>query len=115
MDCGLAAIDPGRPHAWIVVQEGSATRELVLHVGELTAGAAGTDVIAPAHAQPHTVALRHDDRGRDDLDVELVDLAGLERLLLVVGMVGPERQGELLVELAMRGAQPGVADWGGVV
>src|SRR5947207_15707601 len=41
MDRGLAAIDRDRPVARVVVQEGSATRELVLHVGELTAGAAG--------------------------------------------------------------------------
>jgi len=112
MDRGLAAVDRHRPVARIVMQERAAAGELVLHVGEPAAGAAGIDVVAPAHGQSHAVALRHDDAGRDDLDVELIDPAGFERLLLVVGVIGAERQGELLVELAMRGAQPALSDRG---
>src|SRR5260370_10633186 len=71
MDRGLAAVDRHRPVARIVVQERAAAGELVLHVGEPAAGAAGIDVVAPAYGKSHSVALRHDDAGRDGLDVVL--------------------------------------------
>src|SRR6266849_9255543 len=107
-----AAVDRNRPVTRVVVEEWAAARELVLHVGEPAPGAAGIDIIAPAHAQSHAVTLGHDDARRDDLHVELVNLTRLQRLFLVVGVVRAERQSELLVELAMRGAQPALPDWG---
>ena len=51
----------------------------------------------------------HHDRGRPDLDVELHNLAELQRLLVIVRVIGPVGRRELLVELAMRGAQPALA------
>src|SRR6516225_9088878 len=96
--------------ARIVVQEGPAAGELVLHVGKPPARAARVDVIAPADAQPNAVALRHHDTGRDDLDVELIDRARVERLLFIVRVIGPERQRHFLVELAVRGAEPALPD-----
>src|SRR5262249_57799466 len=94
----------------IVVQEGPAAGELVLHVGKPPARAAGVDVIAPADAQPDAVALRHHDTGRDDLDVELIDRARVERLLFIVRVIGPEQERQFLVELAVRGAEPALPD-----
>ncbi len=50
------------------------------------------DVIPTSHAQPDAVTLRHDDAGRPDLHVKVIDLARLERLLLVAGVIGPLEQ-----------------------
>ncbi len=58
----------------------------------------------------NAVARRHDDAGRPDLDVELVDLSGRERLLLVVRMVRPVGQRARRIELAVRRAQPALRD-----
>src|SRR5262249_57938326 len=82
------AVDLEWAVARIVVQEGPAAGELVLHVGKPSARAAGVDVIVPADAQPDAVALRHHDTGRDDLDVELIDRARVERLLFIVRVIG---------------------------
>src|SRR5665213_2121296 len=112
MDGGLAAVDLQRAVAWVVVQEGAIAGEFVLHIGELTAGAAGIDIVAPPHTQTHAISLRHRDTGRNDFDIEFVDLAGLEWLLLVVAVIRPERQRKLFVELAMRGPQPALSDCG---
>ena len=54
-------------------------------------------VVLAAHRKRDPVAGRGDDRGRPQLDVELGDLARLERLLLVVRVIGPVGQGQLLV------------------
>ena len=56
------------------------------------------------------IARRHHDAGRPDLDVQLVHLAGRERLPLVVGVIRPVGQRQLRVELAVRGAQPALRD-----
>ena len=77
MNRRLPAVDLQRPVARVIMQEGPVAGELVLHVGELAAGAAGIDVVAAANGQRDTVAFRHVDAGGNDLDVEFVDLAGL--------------------------------------
>ena len=56
-------------------------------------------VVASAHREADAVAGRDHDRRGPDLDVELVDLTGSERLLLVVRVVGAIRKRELRVEL----------------
>ena len=62
---------------------------------------AGIFVIAPAYRQSDAMAGGYDDAGRPDLDVQLVDLAGLQRLLLVVRVVRAVRQRERRVELSL--------------
>src|SRR5215471_2503966 len=109
---GLAAVDRHRAVARIVVQERAVAGDLVLHVGEPAARAARIDVVAPANAEADAKTLRHRDRGRHDLDLDLIDLAGPERLLLLMRVIRPVRQRQRLVEFAMRGAQPALADRG---
>src|SRR6266849_291264 len=67
-------------------------------------------VVLAAHAQADAVALRHHDRGRPDLDVELDRFAGGERPFLVVAVPGPIGQALFAIELAVRGAQPAEPD-----
>src|SRR5690349_7903140 len=100
MQAGGAAEDRRRPVARIVVQERPAAGELVLEVRQLAAAWAGIDVVLAADREPDAMALRHHDRGRPDLDVELDHLAFLERLLLIVGVIRPVWPRQLLVELA---------------
>src|SRR6516225_11094680 len=52
------------------------------------------------------IAFRYDDGRRYDLDVETVDFARSQRLLLVMGMIRAKWQCELSIKLAMRCAQP---------
>src|SRR5262245_9664880 len=106
MQRGDAGEDRRRAVLWIVMQERSAAGQLVLEVRELAAARAGLVIVLAADRQPEAVALRYHDRGRPDLDVELDHLAFLERLLLVMAVIGPPRPRELFVALAMRGAQP---------
>src|SRR5262245_38782058 len=112
MQAGDAAKDVRRPVAGVVVQEWSAARELVLEVRQLAPARTAIDVVLAADAQADTATGRNHDRGRPDLDVELRHLALLERLRLVVAVVGPVGRGEFLVELAVRGAQPSLTDRG---
>src|SRR5262249_41884823 len=65
-----------------------------------------------ADREADAVAGRNHDGGRPDLDVELYHLALLERLRAVMAVVGAIGSGELPVELAVRGAQPALADRG---
>src|SRR5262245_35430834 len=106
MQRGDAVEDLWRPVLRIVMKERPASRELVLEVRELAAARAGIDVVLAADREPDAMTLRHHDRGRPDLDVELDHLALLERLLLVVAVVGTPGRRELLVDLAMRRPQP---------
>src|SRR5436309_11980442 len=105
MQRGRAAEDRGRPVTRVVMQERPAASELVLEVRELAAARARVDVVLAADRQSDAMASRHHDRGRPDLDVELDHLALPERLLLIVGVVGPIWLRQSPVELAMRGAQ----------
>src|SRR5690606_38739378 len=63
---------------------------------------AGEYVVLSAHRQREPVPRRHDDAGRPDLDVDLVDFARGELLFLVVCVIGTIRQRQLRIELAMR-------------
>src|SRR5262245_39224066 len=72
-----AAINFQPPIARIIVQKGPVACELVLHVREPAAGSAGIHIVAAAYGQCDTMTLRHDDTGRNDFDIELVDLSGL--------------------------------------
>src|SRR5215510_13951316 len=105
MQAGRAAEDRRRPVARIVMQERPAAGELVLEIRELAAARACIDVVLAADRQPDAMALRHQNRGWPDLDVELDHLAFFERLLLIMGVIGPVRLRQLLAELAVRGAQ----------
>ena len=110
MQARVAAEDVRRPVARIIVQERPAAGELVLEIRQPSAARPGIFVVLAADGERDAIARRHHDRGRPDLDIELDHLAGLERLLLVVGVIGPVGRRELLVELAVRGAQPALAD-----
>src|SRR5262245_3992428 len=81
VDGGLAAVDLDRAVARVVVEERAAAGELVLHVGQPPAAAAGVDIVAAAHRERHAITGRHDDAGRPDLDVELIDLSAIEPVL----------------------------------
>src|SRR5215213_7339292 len=96
----------GRAVVGIVVQEGPAAGELVLEVRQLATAGAAVDIILAADGEPDAVAGRDNDRRRPDFDVQFGNIAWLQRLLLVVRVVRPPRLRQLLVELAMRGAQP---------
>src|SRR5262245_9295276 len=79
----LAAEVLGRRVGGIVVRERPTATPRVLHVRQRRRGAVVL-VVAAADAERDAVALGNDDAGRPDLDVELDNLTGLERLLLVV-------------------------------
>src|SRR5262245_14688334 len=92
------------------MQERPAPPKLVLEVGKPPAAGAAVLVVLAADRQADAVSRRHDHRGRPDLDVDLHYLARLQRLLAVVRVIGPVGARELLVELAMRGPEPTLAD-----
>src|SRR5882672_2009114 len=75
MQRDVAAEDPGRPVAEVVVDEGPAAAHRVLHIGERCRLAAVVVVLA-AYRQRDAPALGHDDAGRPDLDVELDNFPG---------------------------------------
>ena len=106
----FAAEHRRRPIARIVVREYRAAGPHFAQRFEAFAGLAREHVIVAAHRQRQPIALRQRDAGRPDFDVDLVDLAGGELLLFVVGVIGPVRQRQLRVELAMRATQPALRD-----
>src|SRR5262249_23909672 len=101
MKRGAAVEHVGRPIDRIIVHERSAAGHRVLHVGE-TRRRPGMLVILAADAQSDAIAGRNHDRGRPDLDVELDDLTGFQRLVLVVSVIGAIGRRELPIELAVR-------------
>src|SRR5438105_15723464 len=105
----LAAENVRRPVSLVVVREGSAAAHRMLHVRE-TRRRLVVLIVAATDAKRDAIALRHRDAGRPDLDVELDHFAGLERLLLVVRVIGTVGPRQLAVELAVRGAAPPLAD-----
>src|SRR3954453_13252116 len=110
MQAGGAAEDCPRPVARIVMQEGPAAGELVLEIGQLASARPCIDVVPAADRQTDAMAPRHHDRGGPDFDVELDHLALLERLLLIVGVIGAVRLRELRTELEVPCAQPAWPD-----
>src|ERR1044072_4082409 len=59
-------------------------------------------VVASADRERDAIARGHNDGRRPDLDVELRHLARLERLLIIVGVIGPVRPRKVRIELAAR-------------
>src|SRR5580704_18411065 len=92
--------------AGIIVQERSAAQQLVLEVGEFCARGRLPTIIPAANAQGDAISFWYDDRGRPDLDGEIDGSARLQRLHLVMAVIGPVSQRQGFVELAVRGAQP---------
>ena len=105
----LAAENLRRPVQRIGVRERPDALHRIGRVRQRRVGAVDLVVLA-AHRQRQAIALRHHDRGRPDLDVELDRLAGLQRPFLVVGVIRPIGLALLRIELAVRGAQPAEAD-----
>src|SRR6266550_1389984 len=84
--------EPGRPVAWVIVQEGPAAGEGVLECGEADfSDRPGVDVVAAPYGQREAVAGRQHDARWPYLNSELVDLPGRERLRVVVGVERPIR------------------------
>src|SRR5262249_17098277 len=73
---------------------------MIMHV----IGAA--DAVARLHVEADAMSLFEHHRSRPDLNVHLDHLAGRKVKSPLVAMSGSIRQRELLVELAMRPAQP---------
>jgi len=73
---------------------------------------AGVDVVPAPDGEADPVALGHDDGGRPDLHVQVVDLPRDERLLFVMRVVGPVGQRERGVELAVRDPEPPLCNRG---
>src|SRR3954470_19262075 len=111
MQCGLPPEYRFRTINRIVMQKWAAALQLVLEVRQPSARAAAVFVVLATDGERNAIARRHNDRGRPQLDIEFDRLTRCKRLLLVVGVIGPMGQCELLVELAMRGAQPPLGDW----
>src|SRR5262249_23246157 len=111
MQCRLAAEDFQRPIARVVMQEWPIAGEFVFHVRKPATRSAGIHIVAAAYCQCYPMALRDNDAGRNNLNIELTDLSGLELLLFVVCVIGPERPRKVPVQLAVRCAQPALPDW----
>src|SRR6185295_15195306 len=109
---GGAAEDIRRPVARVVVQEGAAASQLILEVREPPAACAGVFVVLAADREADAVTGRQHHAGGPDLDVQLHHLAGFEGLVPVVGVIWPPGRRQLLAELAVRGAEPALADGG---
>ena len=75
-------------------------------IGVIMHVAAAAEAIARLHIEPDTVALPEHHRGRPDLHVEIDGLTGRQQFLRVMSMVGPIRQAQFLIELAMRCSEP---------
>ncbi len=110
MQRDLPAEDCGRTIARIVVQERAAAEQFILEIRQPCTGRLLPFVVAAAHRERDAIARGHDDRRRPQFDVERDDLAGLERLLFVVGVIRPVFGGQLRIELAVRGAQPALGN-----
>src|SRR6266542_1944194 len=93
----------------IIVHERPAAGHRTFHVGK-AGRRPGMLVVLAADAQSDAISGGNDDGRRPDFDPELDDLPGLQRLQLVMRVVGPIGRGKLAVELAMRGAQPALSD-----
>src|SRR5215212_10933159 len=103
MQGGSTAEPLPRPVARIVVQKRPAAFQLILEIRQPPTATAAIFVIPAADCQRHAIALRHRDGGGPELDMEFDRLARRERLLLVMGVIGPIGLAELLIELPVRG------------
>src|SRR6266487_4501488 len=103
------AEDRGRPVGFVVVDEGSAAAHGIFHIGEGRSFPVVL-VVFSADRERDAKSRRHDDAGRPDFEVELDDFAGLQGLLLVVGVVRTVMQRAHWIELPLRCAQPALSD-----
>src|SRR5262245_13851000 len=106
----VASEDGRGPVARVIMAERPYTGPLLTEGLRARGRFSTIDVVFAANGEPDTVTSRHDDTGRPNLDIDLVSFARCEFLDLIVGMIRPIRQRELLVELAMRGAQPSLGN-----
>src|SRR5262245_66525113 len=104
VQCHVAAEHGGGPVARVVVAERSDTGPFLPDRLRARGRFPAIHVVLAAYGEPDAMARRHDDTGWPHLDVDFVDFARCELLDLIVGVIGPVRQRELLVELAMRDA-----------
>ena len=101
MKCHLSPKYGRRAVPWVIVQEGSATGELIFHVRQPATASTGVNIISPAHSECDPVARRHHDAGGPDFDVELIHMARTERLLLIMSMVRTVWSADLGVDLSV--------------
>src|SRR5262249_10451791 len=101
MQAGRSGENLRRPIARIVMQERTASRQLILAIRQPSAAATRIDVVLATDTQADAMTGRHDDRGRPDLHVERNNLAPLERLFLGVPVIRPVRLGKFFIERAM--------------
>jgi hypothetical protein len=99
--------DPASKHGCrtierVVVEEGPTTGELVLEGAQRRMPEiALVLVVIASDSESEAEAGWSYDRGRPDLDLELVDLAGRQGLDAIVGVIGPVGEGELRVEVSV--------------
>src|SRR5215207_8566345 len=110
VDGDLAAEDLGRSVALVRVEERTAAGQREPADLRVALERRRVLVVTPPDLKLHPVSPRDDDAGWPDLDVELVDLAGRERLSLVVRVVRPPFFRALRVEFAVRRPQPALRD-----
>src|SRR5216683_4060958 len=79
MQPGNAAENIGRPVDGVIVQEGSATFQLVLEIRQPPAARSAIFVILAADGEREAIARRHYDRSRPNLDIEFDNLAAFQR------------------------------------
>ncbi len=84
----LATENRRRAITLVIVQERPATAHRIADIGK-TRGWAGIFVVPTTHRQCQPIAGRNNDTGGPDLDVEFIDLAGSQRLDLVMRVIGP--------------------------
>src|SRR3984957_12339283 len=71
---------------------------------------AGINVVLSAYRQRDAISCWHDDAGRPNLDINLVNLPLRERLYFFMAVLVPIRLPQLLFELAVRHAKPALRD-----
>ena len=104
----FSAVHRSRPIAWVVVHERAAAAHRILHVREHRRLSRVFVILAANGERDPVTRGDHDARG-PDLHVELDRLPGGERLDFIVRVIRAVGQGQLRVELAVRGAQPPLA------
>src|SRR5512139_3374160 len=87
-----------RSIAWVVMRKDRAAGPHFAQRLQPGAGFARKDLVGAADGQREPIALREHDAGRPYLDVDLVDLARRELLLLVMRVIRSVGQSKLLVE-----------------
>ena len=92
------------------MKEWPTASQLILEARNSSATCSFVLVIFSAHGEADAGAGRHYDASRPDLDVQLDDLAGSQRLLLIVSVIRPGGSAQLAIKLAMRSPEPALCD-----